>query len=108
VVDLDFSEFDAFYLFNPFEEHLKTTARIDPTIELSEQLYERYIQHVATQLALAPVGTRVATFFGRCEEIPPGYERVGNTGHNLLKFWEKQRQVSRKPAGPNSTEATVK
>jgi SAM-dependent methyltransferase len=90
VMDLDFSEFDAFYLFNPFEEHLQTTSPIDRAIELSESLYEGYTHHVAEQLARAPLGTRVATFYGRCEEIPPGYDRVGNTGHSALKFWIKQ------------------
>lgn len=92
VMDLDFSEFDAFYLFNPFEENLGTTSPIDRTIELSETLYEGYTDHVASQLARAPLGTKVATFYGRCQEIPPGYEPVGTTGHRSLKFWVKQSE----------------
>ncbi|MBL9166104.1 MAG: class I SAM-dependent methyltransferase [Verrucomicrobiales bacterium] len=90
VTSLDFQAFQAFYLFNPFEEHLQTTSPIDSTIELSESLYEGYTHHVAEQLARAPVGTRVATFYGKCEEIPPGYHQLGATGHSALKFWEKR------------------
>ena len=78
----------------PLGKYLRRAAAagIDRTIELSETLYEGYTDHVASQLARAPLGTKVATFYGRCQEIPPGYEPVGTTGHRSLKFWVKQSE----------------
>lgn len=91
VTELEFANFEAFYLFNPFEENLETTARIDATVKLSGDLYEKYTEHVARQLALAPMGTRVATYCGVCEEVPLGYECVETSPVQRLKFWEKTK-----------------
>jgi len=89
VTDIDFSNFDAFYLFNPFEENLETILKIDSNIKLSSTLYERYTEHVARQLAIAPLGTRVATYCGVCEEVPLGYQPVVRSFNSNLKLWEK-------------------
>jgi SAM-dependent methyltransferase len=89
VMEIEFSNFDAFYLFNPFEENLEANRKIDTTVNLSGELYETYTEHVARQLALAPLGTRVATYCGFCQEVPMGYKCVGSGSHYRLKFWEK-------------------
>lgn len=91
IAELDFSGFDAFYLFNPFEENLETTLKIDESVQLDGELYERYTEHVGRQLSLAPVGTRVATYCGACEEVPMGYECVETSLDYRLKFWEKTK-----------------
>jgi SAM-dependent methyltransferase len=91
VAEINFSNFDAFYLFNPFEENLETRLKIDASVNLSGELYETYTEHVARQLALAPLGTRVVTYCGSCEEVPLGYEcRESSLGFGL-KFWEKTK-----------------
>lgn len=89
--DVDFSHFDAFYLFNPFEENLETTLKIDASVQLTDALYEKYTAHVARQLAIAPVGTRVVTYCGVCQEVPVGYECLDSSAEYGLKFWEKMR-----------------
>jgi len=91
VTEIAFSNFDAFYLFNPFEENLETTLKIDATVHLSGDLYAKYTEHVARQLALAPLGTRVATYCGSCEEVPLGYECIESSLDFGLKFWEKTK-----------------
>jgi SAM-dependent methyltransferase len=91
---LRFSDFDAFYLFNPFAEFLETTGRIDNVVGPSDSLYDDCVEFVAAQLAAAPAGTRVATYCGICEEIPPGYDCVGSAVNGKLRFWEKARPVS--------------
>jgi SAM-dependent methyltransferase len=91
---LRFSDFDAFYLFNPFAEFLETTGRIDNVVGPSDSLYDECVEFVAAQLAAAPPGTRVATYCGICEEIPPGYDCVGSAVNGKLRFWEKARPVS--------------
>ena len=91
VTEIDFAGFDAFYLFNPFEENLETTLAIDGSIPLCETLYERYAEHVASQLARAPLGSRVATYCGDCQEVPLGYECLETSVEHGLKLWEKTR-----------------
>lgn len=91
IAEIDFACFDAFYLFNPFEENLNTTLKIDGAIDLSGELYDKYAEHVASQLARAPLGTRVATYCGECEEVPVGYECLENSRDYRLKLWVKTR-----------------
>lgn len=93
VTEIEFSNFDAFYLYNPFVENLETFCKIDTTVHLSEDLYGKYTEHIARQLALAPVGTRVATYWGDCEEVPLGFMRLEPAlGQDpRLKFWEKTK-----------------
>jgi hypothetical protein len=90
IVELDFSGYDAFYIFNPFQENIELTMKIDEAIVLSEDLYDRYIEHVARQLAMAPLGTRVATYCGSFEEVPLGYDCLGFS-LDRLRFWEKTK-----------------
>lgn len=91
IVDIDFSGFDAFYLFNPFEENLETGLMIDASVRLNATLYSAYTEHVAGQLAMAPLGTRVATYCGGCEEVPMGYACLDTSMDGRLKFWEKRK-----------------
>ena len=102
-MEIAFSDFDAFYLFNPFLENLETTLKIDTTVHLSADLYEKYTEHVARQLALAPLGTRVATYWGSCEQVPLGYKCVESSLDSGLNFWEKRENH---PVRPTSFEWT--
>jgi tRNA A58 N-methylase Trm61 len=106
VAEIDFSNFDAFYLFNPFQENLQTTLKIDASVNLSDALYEKYTEHVARQLAIAPLGTRVVTYCGACEEVPLGFECLESSLDCGLKFWEKTRNypVRMSPLGAPVTQ----
>lgn len=90
VDDVDFTRFDAFYIFNPFAENVGEAPAIDTTVPLSAGLYATYTGIVAAGLAAAPPGTRVVTYWGACEEVPPGYACVGRSENGELKFWEKR------------------
>ncbi len=96
---LSFSNFDAFYLFNPFAEHLPSAVqdRIDDTIDLSESRYDQSVLHVSTELRKAPWGTRVVTYCGSDDIIPSDYECVVGDLHGKLRFWEKR--ANRKDSG---------
>ncbi len=87
--DIPFQEYDAFYLFNPFAENLDGRIAIDGTVALCAAKYHEYTEDVARKLALAPIGTRVATYYGACEEVPMGYECVGSALTSELRFWKK-------------------
>lgn len=88
---LRFEDFEAFYLFNPFAEYLDPAGRSNPAGGESEAHYDGFVQEVSGRLAAAPRGTRVATYCGICEEIPPPYDCVGGSPDGKLRFWEKSR-----------------
>ena len=74
IVDVPFRNYDAFYIYNPFQENILPSLRIDATVDVAAELYERYIAHLQTELSGMPAGTRVVTFHGACEEVPSAYE----------------------------------
>ena len=91
IASVDFSQFDSFYFFNPFYENLVPDMAIDSAIELSDQKYHSYLKQVYNKLDQLKVGTRVATYCGSDEKIPPSYELVFSTPEkNSLRFWVKR------------------
>jgi len=93
---LDWSGFEAFYLFNPFAESLwDATFKLDSTIDHEEDDFASYVAGVRQRLALAPVGTRVVTYHGYGAPPPLGYEMsVSEPGRSpLLELWVKTRAV---------------
>lgn len=93
ITEIDFSAYDAFYLFNPFEENLFQRAKIDSSVKLSKALYQEYTWHVATQFAGAPLGTRVVTYGGLCEEVPICYQCQRSWFGGTLNLWQKTRDL---------------
>lgn len=91
ITTVSFDAFDAFYLFNPFEENILPMLRIDAEVEMRAHLYDDYTLHVQTQLELKPQGTRVVTYYGSCAEVPECYECVKTAYDGTLKLWVKTR-----------------
>ncbi|HMJ06364.1 MAG TPA: class I SAM-dependent methyltransferase [Chthoniobacterales bacterium] len=91
VTDTAFAEHEAFYLFNPFEENMHGH-KIDSAIPLSPALYKKYTQHVAAQLGLRPIGTRVVTYAGYAADIPSCYDCELTRFNDDLKLWIKNRE----------------
>jgi SAM-dependent methyltransferase len=89
VINIDFAAFEAFYFFNSFQEHIDDTARMDDKVETGRELYERYHTYVFEQLSRAPKGTRLATYWGLEDRIPPSYALQYTLHKGLLKLWEK-------------------
>jgi SAM-dependent methyltransferase len=94
VTEVVFADYDAFYIFNPFEENMHGH-RIDSAIPLSPELFKRYTSHVADQLGRQPNGTRVVTYMGYGDEIPSCYDCEGTRFGNDLKLWRKTREYDR-------------
>lgn len=98
IMEVDFSLYDAFYLFNPFAENLLAFDKIDDSVQLSSELYRHYTDYVARQLAVAPLGTRLATYWNT--EVPVGYSSIDTSQpdhFNLpdtVRFWKKTHSVS--------------
>jgi SAM-dependent methyltransferase len=102
-VEVDWSQFDAFYLFNPFAEHLPGAVYIlDDTIALDPEYFLFYIHFVRARLAEARLGTRVVAYHGFGASPPPGYvlrsdEQIGT---DRLELWVKTAEArARRPTG---------
>jgi SAM-dependent methyltransferase len=91
VVDVSFAEYDAFYIFNPFEENLHGH-KIDKAVPLSPKLFKRYTSYVSDQLGQQPLGTRVVTYMGYADDIPGCYECEATFFGDDLKLWIKRRE----------------
>lgn len=80
IVDLAFAAYDAFYLFNPFDENMFRGHRIDSAVPLSAELFERDVRHVAVQLGAtvrrrfsmttSSFGSRTANTIQRLTALP--------------------------------------
>ena len=91
ITDVPFADYDAFYIFNPFEEHLHGD-EIDKAVALSPQLFKRYTSYVADQLGKRPLGTRVVTYMGYADDIPACYDCEATVFGDDLKLWIKRRE----------------
>jgi len=95
LTSIDWSGFDAFYLFNPFYEHIAhATPLIDEPIDRSPGLFSQYVATTALKLATARVGTRVATYQGYGGVMPAEYRRLSRESFHgyALELWRKERQ----------------
>jgi len=90
ILDIDFLDFNAFYLYNPFYENIVYTKRLNNEMPLADSLYRAYIRHTALQLEYKEKGTRVVTYHGDNLEIPESYEKIKQSKNGLLKLWVKQ------------------
>lgn len=90
IQDVNFRDFEAFYLFNPFEENIMPALRIDYDVELEPQLYTEYSAHVQQQLLRMPMATRVVTYCSDGLEIPDCYACVKTAFTDKLKLWVKK------------------
>lgn len=89
ITSIKFKDYDSFYFYNSFHENIDLTAKIDHTVIPSVELYTIYHKYVYQELSLAPLGTRIVTYWGTAKEIPSSYELLYTTNNGLLKFWKK-------------------
>lgn len=93
MLDVEWSGFDGFYLFNPFAENIATEcAPIDESVDRTPELFRAYVRGVSERLDRARSGTRVVTYHGFGGEMPPGYrlELEELSGTERLELWVKQ------------------
>lgn len=97
-IEVDWSGFDGFYLFNPFAEHLREhTPVLDERIDLDPSHFAFYVRWVEDRLAAAPTGTRVVTYHGFSRGPLPGYVLTANEeiGTERLELWIKPASTTR-------------
>ncbi len=87
---LDFKQYDHFYFFNSFYEHLAHENQIDNKIKYSITLFDYYTKCLYDKLDKQPVGARIVTYHLLENRMPPGYEEVESLESDLLKCWIKR------------------
>lgn len=95
-IDIDWTPYNAFFMFNPFYEHIASSIRMEPALEFGMKRFEQYVRGVQSKLRSAPIGTKVAIFHGFGGGIPQGYRRVLReaTGSDFLDLWIKREHIS--------------
>ncbi|HEY0706978.1 MAG TPA: methyltransferase domain-containing protein [Polyangia bacterium] len=90
---LDWNDFDAFYLFNPFAEFLPECPFIDNEIDRTAEQYHRYVSAVETRLEALAEGTRLVTYHGFGGRMPFGWNPITSLRMHAgsLALWRKVR-----------------
>lgn len=92
MANLNWSNFDAFYLYNPFFENIASYNHIDHSIPLATENFIRYTATVTAKLRKCKVGTKVVTYHGFGGDLPNDYfcEASKKAGSGELNLWVKR------------------
>ncbi len=91
ILHIDFSEYDAFYFFNSFEENVfDIWPRIDYAVELSVSKYDEYNAYIFEQFEKLASGTRIVTYCSSDKQIPDSYDLEESCFDNLMRLWVKK------------------
>ncbi|HKC67381.1 MAG TPA: class I SAM-dependent methyltransferase, partial [Bacteroidia bacterium] len=88
--EIDFINFNAFYLYNPFYENFVFSERLNDEVPLSSLLYEYYSAQTENKLDKAKKGTRLVTYHGNNFEIPDSFKKIKETNDGFLKLWVRR------------------
>lgn len=89
VTSINFSDYNAFYFYNPFYENIDLQDRIDDTVQLDVRFYDLYSLHTVEQLSCLPLGVRLATFYTPITVVPRSFRLVDSVHSGYLNLWEK-------------------
>ncbi len=87
---INFSDYNAFYFFNSFQENMYPESRIDDNVSLSFSKYLEYTIYVRAEFEKLPINTRIVTYCGDHEVIPSGYIHEYHDSKHKLSLWVKR------------------
>jgi SAM-dependent methyltransferase len=92
MTELNWTNFDSFYLYNPFYENVANYNLIDTSIPLNREHFSRYTAIVTSQLRKCKKNTRVVTYHGFGGDMPNDYycEEIKKIGSGELNLWVKK------------------
>ncbi len=90
ITEISFSDYDAFYFYNPFYENLDNSLLIDNKIVIDEKLFFTYSEYVENQLKKTPVGTLLVTYWSMGVDNIEGFDLEFTAYNGKLNFWEKK------------------
>jgi SAM-dependent methyltransferase len=92
--ELDWRQFGALYLYNPFEEtKFPEECCIDDSQPTGVKVFDDSVQETVYRLEQLEPGTRVATYHGFGADMPEGWEQTfkGEAGSGTLEVFIRQR-----------------
>lgn len=106
--DVDWRPFDGIYLFNPFYEHISSSAvdlSIEPILRSPDSFYG-YVEMTLDKLAETAEGTRVALYHGFGGVLPDSFHLVHcePIGGSSLELYVKGTRVMRSKPTPQRHE----
>ena len=80
MLDLDWEDFDIYYLYNPFQEHLINSgiSILERDLDFDRKFYAQYTSEVYKQLCTAKPGKVLITFHGYGGSVPPGWKMIAS------------------------------
>jgi len=87
VLDLPLSEFNGFYMFNPFLEQKDKTAIIP--MDYAKESETDYLEYVLNALNQLPKGIKLATYYIDKKQIPNSFSFIKSQIGNQLHFFIK-------------------
>lgn len=96
-MDLAWSDYDGFYFYNPFCEHLHDTDLVlDRKLATSPARFDAYVAAARERLAAARIGTRVVGYHGLGAMAPAGYDLVEThaIGTDRHELWIQRRRIT--------------
>ena len=92
MLSMDWSLYDIYYLYNPFQEHITNAKgmRIDDNLTFDSQLHAKYTAEVFEQLSTAKVGKKLITYHGYGGVMPDNWRLIRKkpVGTGILCLWE--------------------
>jgi len=90
--DIDWTNFNGFYLFNPFAQVRWPDLRMSgPTVPEPAE-YQRLVAYTQASLAASRPGTRIVTYFGFGGEMPKCLRQTLKQpyGNDFIECWERE------------------
>lgn len=93
ITNIEFSEYDAFYFFNSFEENLfNLYDERDIESHKSFLNYKKYTKYVYHEFKNLKIGTKIVTYYTPEKQIPDNYQLKEVHFDGLLKLWVKNKE----------------
>ncbi len=87
IISINFKDYNAFYLFNPFIDLLNQSAASEIKRDENKAAFGRYTHYVFEQLQDMPEGTLLVTYFAYPGAVPPYYDLHSTAFEGKLKCW---------------------
>jgi len=94
LADVEFGDYDALYLYNPFAEGYASSASwLDDAVELGPERAKADTERFEDTLASLEIGVQVLTFHGFGGRIPDSYRLLQSAafGEGRMLCWQKVR-----------------
>ena len=90
VKEVDFTNYDAFYMYNPFYENLFSLNSLNDEVELDGSFFQYYRSYTAKQLEKTVTGTRIVTYHSEMSDLPCSFKKIKEAENGTLRLWIKR------------------